>query len=151
MILKMFLLYFKGSGGMRSVFTFLSVSDKRRMAATENFFRMKKILFLAKVITFQNLENSYNYIACENFNRDSPNINFKIYNILLKFLRRRLETCLGTKTKLLIVQNFNLCLRRYRIMKMSISPKIMKNPIWNFLNSIFLLLGPKSKLRMLEV
>ena len=33
---------------------------------------MKKILFLAEVIEFLNLENTYNYIACTNFNRDLP-------------------------------------------------------------------------------
>ena len=41
---------------------------------TTNFFRDKKILFLAKVIKFSNGENTYNYIVIvhSNLNRDSP-------------------------------------------------------------------------------
>ena len=49
------------------------------MSATRNFIQDGKILFLAKVIAFSNPENTYNYIACANFNRESPKINFKIY------------------------------------------------------------------------
>ena len=61
------------------------------MAATSNVFRNEKILFLAKIIAFWNLENTHNYIAGAYFNRDSPKINLKIY-LLLQFLRYGLET-----------------------------------------------------------
>ena len=58
---------------------------------TGTFFRMKQILFLAKVITFWNCENTYTYIARANFNRDFSKINFKIC-LLLQFSRKTLET-----------------------------------------------------------
>ena len=60
-------------------FTFFGVSNR-------NFFRNEKILFLAKIIAFLNLKNTYNYIAHANFNRDSPKMIFKIY-LLSRFLR----------------------------------------------------------------
>ena len=59
---------------------------QRRKAATRNFFRNEKILFLAKVIALSNFENKYNYIVRANFDRDSPKINYKIY-LLLQFLK----------------------------------------------------------------
>ena len=49
------------------------------------------ILFLANVIAFSNLENTYDYTARTNFNRDSPKINLKIY-LLLHFLSTHPET-----------------------------------------------------------
>ena len=45
-----------------------------RMAATRTSIRNEKILLLAKVIEFSNLENKHNYIVHVNFNRDSPKI-----------------------------------------------------------------------------
>ena len=48
------------------------------MAATGNFFRNEKILFIAKIIEFLNRENTDNYIVRANFIHDSPKINFKI-------------------------------------------------------------------------
>ena len=44
------------------------------------------MLFPAKVIAFSNFENTYDYIAHANLNRDSPKINFEIY-LLLQLLR----------------------------------------------------------------
>ena len=61
------------------------------MSANRNFFQNGKILFLAKVITLSNLENTYIYVAHANFNSDSPKIDLKIY-LLLHFLRKPLET-----------------------------------------------------------
>ena len=52
------------------------------MAATRNFFKNEKILFLAKVIEFSNHEYTNNYIVRANFNHDFPKINFKFYLIL---------------------------------------------------------------------
>ena len=63
---------------------------QRRLAATRNFLRKKKILFLPKVIALfkarKYLYIIHNQIAHVNFNRDSPKINFKIY-LLLQFFR----------------------------------------------------------------
>ena len=56
------------------------------MAATRNFFRYEKILFLAKVIEFLNRENTYNYIMRANFNRDFPIFSVKSL-LLLQFLK----------------------------------------------------------------
>ena len=50
------------------------------------FFRNGKMLFLAKVIEFSNYENTYNYTARANFNRDLEKSTLKIY-LLLQFLR----------------------------------------------------------------
>ena len=74
----------KGAGEVDFQFFVVSYSGEWQLPGT--FFGMKKILFLAKVIEFSNRENTYNYIAPANFNRDSPKINFKIY-LLLHFLR----------------------------------------------------------------
>ena len=79
------------------------------MAATKNFFRNEKILFLAKVIEFSNRENTYNYknnyIARANFNHDSPKMNFRIY-LLLQCLKLG-SYVLGNKTKFLIEPIFD--------------------------------------------
>ena len=42
------------------------------MAATGNFLRIEKILFLAKVIEFSNCESTHNYIVRANFNQLFP-------------------------------------------------------------------------------
>ena len=47
------------------------------MLASRNFLQNEKILFLAKVITFLNLENTGNYSLHMNFNHNSLKINFK--------------------------------------------------------------------------
>ena len=59
----------------------------------EIFTDRKKILFLANVIAFSNLENTYDYIRkyIRLHNRDSTKINLKIY-FLLQFLSNRPET-----------------------------------------------------------
>ena len=72
----------KGAGGVLGRFSLFNFFLLRRMAVTRNFFRNGKILFLAKVIEFSNHENTYNYIARTNFNRDSPKINFINYLLL---------------------------------------------------------------------
>ena len=81
---------FKGAGGgLRSIFTFW-LFLKEGNASYQEIFSERKILFLAKVIAFSNLENTYNYIARTNFNCDSPKINIKIY-LLLQFWSRPLK------------------------------------------------------------
>ena len=55
------------------------------MPAIRKFLRIEKILFLANVIAFSNLENTYDYTALAIFNHDSPKINLQIY-LLLHFL-----------------------------------------------------------------
>ena len=79
--------WFKGAGGRgpRSIFTFLMFLIKENVSHQE-LFQNEKLLFLAKVIEFSNRENTYNYIAHANFNRDSPKIYLKNY-LLLHFLR----------------------------------------------------------------
>ena len=47
------------------------------MAAARNFFQYDKIMFLAQVIEFWNLENTYNYIAFANFNHELSYRNFE--------------------------------------------------------------------------
>ena len=65
------------------------------MPDINNFFLNEKILFLARVIAFLNLKNTYNYIVHANFNRDFLKMNFKIY-LLMQFLT--LGSCVrGTK------------------------------------------------------
>ena len=61
------------------------------MPAIRKFLQIEKILFLANVIAFSNLENTYDYTARTNFNRDSPKINLQIY-LLLQFLSNHPET-----------------------------------------------------------
>ena len=44
--------YIKGAGGSEVDFHFFVVSDRRECQLSETFFRMKKILFLAEVISY---------------------------------------------------------------------------------------------------
>ena len=78
------------------------------MAATRIFFGMKKILFLAKVIEFSNRENTYNYIARTNFNRDFS------YSFWDKYLKLG-SYVLGTKTKQFIELIFDFGLKSENI------------------------------------
>ena len=83
----------------------------------QELFRYEKILFLAKVIEFWNCENTYNYIACANFNHDFPKFFVKSL-LFLQFLKYSLELgihVLGTKTKLSMNQNLYLGLRSKNI------------------------------------
>ena len=70
-------IHVKGAGGSEVDIRFLILSIEEN-ASYQELFRNEKIFFLAKVIAFSNLENTYNYIARPNFNRNSPKINFKI-------------------------------------------------------------------------
>ena len=75
-------------------------------------------MFLAKVIESLNRENTYNYIARTNLNRNFPKINFKIYILLYSIWDKCLKLgsyVLGTKTKLLIEPIFDLGLRSENI------------------------------------
>ena len=49
---------------------FVAVFDRRQCKLPDVFYGIKKILIVAKVITFLNPENTYNYIKRANFNRD---------------------------------------------------------------------------------
>ena len=76
----------RGPGEVLGRFSFVDYLLWCIMSGTRIFFRNRKILSLAKVITLPNLQNTYNYIACAKFNPDSSKINFEIY-LLLQFLR----------------------------------------------------------------
>ena len=115
----------------------------RKMSASRNFFLNGKIS-LAKVITFLNHENTHNYIACSNSNRDSPKINLKIHLLLRlwdKFLKLG-NYVLGTKTKLSRDQTFDWGLKNENIEFWKL-PVLICEGFWatgNYQNSIFTLL-----------
>ena len=104
---------------------------------------MKKLLSIAKVIAFWNLESRSNYITCKKFNRNFPNIKLKIY-LLPQFCYGGLKlSCyvLRTKTKFLSSWNFDLSLRsqrwKNRVFEIISVQKIIKMATENFQNSIF--------------
>ena len=61
-----------------TLFNVKGAGGRGRAEVDFHFFQNKKILFLAKVNTFSNLENTYNNIGHTNFYPDSPKNNFKI-------------------------------------------------------------------------
>ena len=60
----------RGPGGGKVKIEFFCCSRQREVSATIYFLPDQKILFLAEVIGFRNLENMGNYTTLANFKRD---------------------------------------------------------------------------------
>ena len=121
------------------------------MSSARNFLRNEKILLLAFVITFWNLKNTYNYIArtliaIPQRSTFSTLKSISSYSFWGKVLKLG-NYVLGTKTKLLADQNFDI-----RSRKQNMGFWICRWPVFegflatsNVQIPIFSLLGPKSK------
>ena len=94
--LNVFNVCLRSQGGSEVDFLLFLIEES--VSYQENFFRNEKIVFPA------NLKNTYNYIACANFDRDNTKINLNWNSCSFWYRDLKLGSyLLGTITKLLIV------------------------------------------------